>query len=470
MAAEASCGFKGERTPTGWAYAINPGRRVLAQLRRHLLAAVVARIVTGAFFFVTFIVMTRRPGWDLQIALLIPLALSFLAVGLIRAIEVLRRRTGRDELILDAEAIRTVWRLGPIFWSKTVRRADTAQLTVVRSCWSQASSVWRGEHYYALIAEDRNGRGRALVGNYSHEMLVALAAELSSRWKTLPVDPDLAGIGSGKLAVAGGSESPTAIRERFRPPSGTRLIFERSGKREVRISRPPATLSSAGAVCLLLAGAGALGVMICRTAPPIAGTRTGGLNHERLFDWLLVSVLVLVAGIGLVIAERFAIPRHELIASPESLALTTTTLIGTSTKIWRKPEIATIRVEIRSHPDSAGVGFHLLICASRGPDFDVANADAEAVVELLRKPKRTSRSKFRVVGRRTGPGTIVDTCPPADGEYDYALRLKTPATGLGSISPAVRMTVKHDEILPELSKSEKNWVATILREVLGLPA
>ena len=93
--------------------------------------------------------------------------------------------------------------------------------------------------YHVLVAEDETGRRRDLVANYPRDMLLALAVELSSRWKAPVIDPDVDGVGAGKLAVVEDTEVPTDIRERRDLPLGSRLICEHLGGRGVRITKPP---------------------------------------------------------------------------------------------------------------------------------------------------------------------------------------------------------------------------------------
>ena len=140
-----------------------------------------------------YVSMTFTSGWDAERAILAPASLAFLIAGAALAIFLLRHRTVRDELRLEPEAIRAIWRLGPISWSKTVPRSTTVQLTVVRRSWYESADLaWVGRRdHHALVAEDETGRRRTLVANYPREMLLVLAVELSSRWKALSIDTDL---------------------------------------------------------------------------------------------------------------------------------------------------------------------------------------------------------------------------------------------------------------------------------------
>jgi hypothetical protein len=110
----------------------------------------------------------------------------------------------------------------------TIPRSKTVQLKVDRRSWHGDACTAGGKRpdFHALVAEDEIGRRRDLVANYPREMLLALARELSSRWKALPVGPDLLEIGAGKLAVGEDSEIPADIRERLDPPPWDAVDFD----------------------------------------------------------------------------------------------------------------------------------------------------------------------------------------------------------------------------------------------------
>ena len=172
--------------------------------------------------------------------------LAYLVGGVGLAIDQVLRRASRCELRLDAGAIRAILALGPISWSKTVPRSAASQLAVVRRGHMLDASPIAGKpgDYHVLVAEDETGQRRVLVANYPRDMLLALAVELSSRWKSPDIDPDVDGVGAGKLAVVEDTEVLTDIRERRDRPLGLGLICERLGGRGVRITRPPHGLAS----------------------------------------------------------------------------------------------------------------------------------------------------------------------------------------------------------------------------------
>ena len=125
-------------------------------------------------------------------------------------------------------------------------------------------------------------------------MLLALALELSSRWKALAIDPDLVGIGVGKLAVAEDTEIPTDIRERFQPPRGTRLIFERVDKRGVRITKPPDGFFNAGVFVLLSLSVASLGLASTHAMSAMLGANEGDLLIVRFLIWVFVGLGILL--------------------------------------------------------------------------------------------------------------------------------------------------------------------------------
>ena len=252
-------------------------------------------------------------------AIFAPVSLMFLIAGAALAIFLLRQRTGRDELRLDAEAIRSIWRVGPVSWSKTIPRSKTAQLTVVRrSLHGHGTAGEELRDYHVLVAEDETGRRRNLVANYPRRMLLALALELSSRWKALAIDPDLVGIGVGKLAVAEDTEIPTDIRERFQPPRGTRLIFERVDKRGVRITKPPDGFFNAGVFVLLSLSVASLGLASTHAMSAMLGANEGDLLIVRFLIWVFVGLGILLGVVCLTVAVGIATSGFVLIATPDS--------------------------------------------------------------------------------------------------------------------------------------------------------
>jgi hypothetical protein len=319
---------------------------------------------------------------------------------------------GRCELRLDAGAIRAIWRLGPISWSKTVRRSDAAQLVVVRrSFYLDASPIGGGPgDYHVLVAEDATGRRRDLVANYPRGILLALAVELSSRWKVPDIDPDVDGVGAGKLAVVEDTEVPTDIRERRDLPLGSRLICEHVGGRGVRITKPPDGLAQ-GAGCLIFMGGFGVMALVYSVA---------FLMHLLLYwsgDDLRIARILGYGGIGLgalwcaftlVVAVEVSTCRFVLTATPDSLTLETGhALGGTSCQIWKKQDIAWIRAETTIE--------------SRG------SSESGPVVTTRILIRTTSPIESRPDELRWGSGRVI-------------------------------------------SKPEMEWIATTLRAALGVPA
>jgi hypothetical protein len=275
----------------------------------------------------------RRDGLEFPDRLVPGLiGLDLLLAGAGLAIGQLRRRAGRCELRLDAGAIRAIWRLGPISWSKTVPRSDAAQLAVVRRSFSlDARPI--GDHpgdYHVLVAEDATGRRRDLVANYPREILLALAVELSSRWKVPDIDPDVDGVGAGKLEVED-TEVPTDIRERRDLPLGSRLICERVSGRGVRIAKPPDGLAQ-GAGCRIFTGGFGVTALV--------------LGIARILTYGAIGLGALSCAFALIVAVGVSTGRFVLTATPDRLTLETGDAVwGTSCRSWKKQDIAWIHAE-----------------------------------------------------------------------------------------------------------------------------
>ncbi len=332
--------------------------------------------------------------------------LAYLVGGAALAIVQLRRRAGRCELRLDAGAIRAIWRLGPISWSKTVRRSDAAQLTVVRR--GHFLGMRPIGDYHVLAAEDETGQRRVLVANYPRDMLLALAVELSSRWKAPDIDPDVDGVGAGKLAVVEDTEVPTDIRERRDRPLGSGLICERLGGRGVRITKPPDGLASTGGCVASMVGIGLTPLIVAVILSISLTLYRNGADPRmvRIVTFVGIGVGVLWCAFFLVGAVGMATARFVLTATPDRLTLEThDALRGTSCRTWTKRDIAWIRADTTIE-DSGG--------SESGPVF-----------------------RTRVLIRTSSP-----------------------------IEPEELSGRPGSEI----SKPEMEWIATTLRAVLGVPA
>jgi hypothetical protein len=353
MATHASGGFEAVNSTNGWTYALDPATRVpilpLGWFRCFLVVGV-ALVVFGAGVVAYWVATASRSGWSAEHALAALASLPFLITGAVLAIAVVPERTGRDELSLDRDAIRATWRLGPISRSRTVPWCRIEQLTVVRRSLHLNGSPAAGApgDYHVLVAEDATGRRRDLVANYPREILLALAVELSSRWKVPDIDPDVDGVGAGKLAVVEDTEVPTDIRERRDLPLGSRLICERVSGRGVRITKPPDGLAQ-GAGCLIFMGG--FGVTALVGAVTL-------LMHLLLYwsgDDLRIARILTYGGIGLgalwcaftlVVAVGVSTGRFVLTATPDRLTLEKGDAVwGTSCRSWKKQDIAWICAE-----------------------------------------------------------------------------------------------------------------------------
>jgi hypothetical protein len=253
--------FQAMRTPDGWAYALRPADRVPGQIRcvgdvASPIALIVLPLAFGLGLIGLLLWGIPGPGRDM-------LALPFFAVVLVPIVisatlvffDLLRQRSGRDELRIDARSIRSTWRLGPFARTTTVPRSGLVQFTVVLRARGQPGPERDGRsEYHALTAEDADGRRQTLVAHYPREFLLALADELATRSKALWFDPDLGAFDAAKAAVGEDSEVPTDVRERRDRPRGTRLAFERVGVHGVRIAQPPGCVTRAVCAACLLAG------------------------------------------------------------------------------------------------------------------------------------------------------------------------------------------------------------------------
>jgi hypothetical protein len=436
MAARAPGWFEAVKSPNGWTYTLNPADRQPspwpAWTRWLLGATTIALIVIGGGLLWSSVATPSGSagpaGWyrDAVEALKWCVAtpsgsawdgnwvvgglagLVCLGGGVGLAIDQLRRRASRCELRLDAGAIRAIWRLGPFSWSKTVRRSDAAQLAVVRKGHTLDASPIGGKpgDYHVLVVEDETGQRRKLVANYPRDMLLALAVELSSRWKAPDIDPDVDGVGAGKLAVIEDTEVPTDIRERLNRPLGSGLICERVGDRGVRFTKPPDGLASTpGCVMSMIGILLAPLIVAVILSFSLALYRNGADPLARILTFVGIGVGVLWCVFVLVVAFGMSTARFVLTATPDCLTLETHNVLrGTSCRTWTKQDIAWIRA-----------------------DTTIKGTESGTVV--------TTR-------------VLIRTSSPIEPEPDE-LRW-----GLGI----------------EIHKPELEWIATTLRAVLGVPA
>jgi hypothetical protein len=354
MAAHAPGWFEAVKSPNGWTYTLNPAERepmpCPGWFRWLLGAGAIALIVAGIGILGSIVATASSSGWDVDRVVLGLIGLDLLAAGAGLAIDQLRRRAGRCELKLDAGAIRAIWRLGPISWSKTIPRSDAAQLAVVRRSFSLDARPIGDEpaDYHVLVAEDATGRRRDLVANYPRDLLLALAVELSSRWKAPDIDPDVDGIGAGKLAVVEDTEVPTDIRERRDLPLGSRLICERVGGRGVRVTKPPDGLARSAGCLIFMVGFGVTAIILAVTFPmPLLLDWSGDdLRIARILTYVGIGLVALWCAFALVFTVVISTGRFVLTATPDRLTLETRdAFCGTSCRTWKRQDIAWIRAD-----------------------------------------------------------------------------------------------------------------------------
>ncbi len=363
MATRAPGWFEAVKSPNGWRYTLNPANRQPSPWpawSRWLLRAVTIVLIVSGVGLLRWWVATSGSAWDDNRVLYGLSGLAYLVGGAGLAIDQVRRRADRCELWLDAGAIRAIWRLGPISWSKTVTRSHAAQLAVVRRGYLRDASPIAGKpgDYHVLVAEDETGQRRDLVAKYPRDMLLALAVELSSRWKAPDIDPDVDGVGAGKIAVVEDTEVLTDVRERRDRPLGSGLICERLGDRGVRITRPPDGLASSVGCLRSIVGIGVAALIVAVIVTVTVHLYRNGAG--LLMPFILNSVCigagvlwcrVLVASVGMSTA------RFVLTATPDHLTLETRdALHKTSCRTWNKQDIAWIRAETRLESDGSSDG------------------------------------------------------------------------------------------------------------------
>ncbi|MHC5539259.1 hypothetical protein ACYOEI_13660 [Singulisphaera rosea] len=475
-------GYESLKTSRGWIFTLH--RAESQGNRGHgWFLSISAIFMIGVGIIAHRRAMAPGPGIGLELSRSIPIALLFLILGVALAISATRWWGGPVRLILEAEAIRIARRIGPIAWSKAIPRAEVAQLTVIRRSWfiDPGQDGSESRDYHALVAEDVSGRKRTLAAHYPRESLLALALEISSHWKGLTIDPDFDSPGPGKLAVGEDTEIPTDIRERSSPPRGTRLTLEPVGRRGVRITIPPAGYSHPRFILSLLAGLFLLAWAAVLALPPILDHVVGKPPGEELMTWTGVGLRAGVGLLALLAAAQSTALQHTLLATPETLTLTSKGLMGRSRKTWQRPAVASLRVDTRvedSSSNDSSTSTRILIrtiyseaAGTSDVVFFVGNLDTDTLVRLLRKPKGAPPSAFLVVGSRMGPGPIADSTPIADGPYDYAAHSKPSSEGPQAIGPILssRVGPEFEELVSDrdlLSKPEMEWIATTLRRVL----
>lgn len=468
---DASRPFDAVKTPAGWVYALRPNDRttevwILIFFGLLPLGAGVLLLGVGVSRFM-------RTGWSseaTQTFLLVSAGL--LAWGTCLSTMIVTRACGRDEIRLDPGAIRRIWRLGLLSWTTRVSASKVAQFVVVRRGRTVSHDGFVSEAFHALVVQDGRGRRRTLLDNYPRETFLALADALSSRWKDLSIDPDFMDVAPGKIAVTEDSEVATDVRDRPKPPEGTRLKLERVGKGAVQITKPAKRIASPSGIAWL-------GLSVAGASCTIVAL---GFANFRLaeVDWVTVGSCAFFTLFFIVGGKRCLGCNFIVSATADYVSVTKKGLFRTSSKRWPARKITSIRAESRYRPDGQNDSrpmTYVLVSTdySRGPEFHVTSADAHAIVVLLRKRGWERSSEFAVVASRTGPGPIADPGPIGEGYYEYAVRQKTRTGGVGPLHRVTKLFVnREDDVLlaefdDSVTKPELEWVATTLRAVLGVP-
>jgi hypothetical protein len=378
MTARAPGWFEAVKSPSGWAYSLNPADRQPspwpAWSRWLLAATTIALIVIGVGLLGWCVATRSGSAWDALWVEVGLLGLACLGGGAGLAIVQLRWRAILCELRLDAGAIRAIWRLGPISWCKTVRRSGAAQLAVVRRAYSLDASPIGGKpgDYHVLVVEDETGKRRNLVASYPRDMLLALAVELSSQWNAPDIDPDVDGVGAGKLAVVEDTEVPTDIRERPNRPLGSGLICERMGGHGVRFTKAPEGLASDAGCMTSMFGIflAPLIVAVILSFSLVLYRNGADPRLARIVTFVGIGVGVLWCVFILIVAFGMSTARFVLTATPDHLTLETHNVLrGTSCRTWTKQDIAWIRADttIESTTESAAVATTRILIRTSSP-------------------------------------------------------------------------------------------------------
>jgi hypothetical protein len=167
------------------------------------------------------------------------------------------------------------------------------------------------------------------------------------------IDPDVDGVGAGKLAVVEDTEVLNDIRERRDRPLGSGLIRERLGGGGVRITRPPDGLTSPGGCLISMTRIGVTALLftaIVLIALVLYWNGDGSLL-ACILAFVCIGVGVLWCAFALVATLVMPTARFVLTATPDHLTFEThDALRGTSCRTWKKQDIAWIRAETTLEP------------------------------------------------------------------------------------------------------------------------
>jgi hypothetical protein len=156
--------------------------------------------------------------------------LLFVAIGLAMLFLGLYMIVGRDEVVLTPSLLRIVMVVGPLRWSKKIRRERIHGLTVVEVTSSSdtfGKAAFGGGTHSLRVEYDR-GRAKNLLQPYPHKLIRKLADDLATRSKNMPLDSlDIQQV-QPQVLVTEESDVPTEIRDRNQQPTTSSAILEQT--------------------------------------------------------------------------------------------------------------------------------------------------------------------------------------------------------------------------------------------------
>ena len=294
----------------------------------------------------------------LMAALMSVVPLIFVALGLAILFAGLHAIVGRDEVGISPGDVRGIMRAGPFRWTRSVRRDRLRQFTVVRSATPPVAAGLAPGNEFNLRAELEGGKSKILLRSYPHDVVLALAADLAMRCKTLPMDAADFVETPPKVVVREESDVPTDIRERDTQPPDSAAILERS-EGYLRISLPPAGFWRGSpafikffvffwcAITSLLVVAFTVTVW---TGGKVE--RQGGFPESNWFLVLFFTPFVLIGIGGLLGLIHCGRRRAELTVSGQDLAIDRWEWFRATHRQWRRDELRSLGVHVQEHRDS----------------------------------------------------------------------------------------------------------------------
>ena len=304
----------------------------------------VARETNGAFLIIALIF-----GIFPLFIFTIGLAMLFLAMYLM---------FGRDEVVLDPKRLRAVMVVGPLRWSRGMRRERLRQVTVVRSEMPGSPSTEASGETHGLRAEDDRGRKKVLLRPYPYPLVRALADDLARRSGTMPLASlDIQDV-PAKVLVGEDSDVAGEIHQRPEKPASSLAIVEPAGD-GLRIILPAKGFwrgSSVFAKVFVVFWCTILSVMISAfTYTILSGgkiERKGGFPESNWFLVLFFTPFVLVGIGGILTLIHLGRRKAEFTVSAAVLIVERWEWFREQRDEWRREDIQSIRADATSHVDS----------------------------------------------------------------------------------------------------------------------